>query len=412
MIMSALTWGLALSGLALAIPALYLLILTVAALRHPGRRQIDGVFHGLREARQRFIILIPAHNEELLLGTVVQQLDKLSYPRSHFEIVVIADNCDDRTAAVARAADAEVLERHDLSQRGKGHALDWALRGALAQWARPYDAVVVLDADSVVNADFLWFMQARLETGAEALQSYYGVLNPLENWRTSLSLAALAAFHFLRPLGRDRLGLPCGLKGNGMCFTKRLVLTYGYPAFSVVEDVELAIFLLRKGVGVRFVPGAQVFGQMTTSAHAASVQRARWEGGRWALIRRLSGPLLREGFRTRDAAMLDAAVDLLVPPFTILTGISGLAAISGLLLAALHTAPLTVGVASGLAAVLAVEMVYVWVALALVRAPAKIYGRLIFAPLFVVWKLGVYLRLAMGRGGAAVWTRTERQRLS
>lgn len=412
MITTALTWLLLLSGLVLAVPALYLLILTVAALRHPGRRQIDGVFCGPREAQERFLILIPAHNEELLLGTVIQRLGGLSYPRSHFEIVVIADNCDDRTAGVARAAGAEVLERRDPLLRGKGRALDWALRGALAQWPRPYDAVVVLDADSVINADFLWFMQARLTGGAEALQGYYGVLNPLESWRTSLSLAALAAFHFLRPLGRDRLGLPCGLKGNGMCFSRRLALTYGYPAFSVVEDVELALFLLRKGVGVRFVPGAQVFGQMTTSAQAASVQRARWEGGRWELIRRLSGPLLREGLRSRDAALLDAAMDLLVPPFTILAGISGLAAAAGLLLAALRPAAFVVGVASGLAAVLAAESLYVLTALALVRAPARIYLRLVFAPLFVAWKIGVYLRLAAGRGGAAVWTRTERQRLS
>ncbi len=405
--------ALLLAAAPVALTALYLLLLTLAACAHPDRQRIDGCFTGPRQARARFLILIPAHNEELLLGSVLHRLRDLSFPASHWTPVVIADNCTDRTADVARQHGATVLERTDPVRRGKGQALNWAMRERLSSWPVPYDAVVILDADSVVNPDFLWFLDEALGNGYEALQGYYGVQNPLENWRTSLLTASLAAFHFLRPLGRDRLGLPCGLKGNGMCFARRLVERFGYPAFSVVEDVELALLYLREGIRVKFVAGAHVLGQMAVSTGAANTQRARWEGGRLALIRTQAWLLLREGLRLRDAARVDGAVDLLVAPFALLVAATVLPA-AGLLAAWFLTHGifwlLTPAVWCG---ALAIEGCYILVALALVRAPVAIYVRLAAAPLFVAWKFGVYTRmlLASRRGTSGEWVRTARHEM-
>ena len=141
-------------------------------------------------------VVVPAHNEELLLGNTLESLEALSYSRSDYEVVVIADNCEDQTAEIARSRDVSVLERCDPEQRGKGQALHWAMTEHLRDWPAPYDAVIVLDADSMVNADFLWFMNEKLTQGHEILQGYYGVQNPTESWRTSLATASLAAFHF------------------------------------------------------------------------------------------------------------------------------------------------------------------------------------------------------------------------
>ncbi|MFZ4395437.1 MAG: glycosyltransferase family 2 protein [Kiritimatiellia bacterium] len=408
-----LNFALVLAAVPVVLAALYLLLLTVAACAHPDRRRIDGRFRGDRVPGARFLILIPAHNEELLLGGVLDRLRGLSYPASHTSMVVIADNCDDRTAAVAQQRGATVLERTDPVHRGKGQALNWAMRERLSAWAVPFDAVVIMDADSIVNPDFLWFLDEQLGRGYEALQGYYGVQNPLENWRTSLLTASLAAFHFLRPLGRDLLGLPCGLKGNGMCFSRRLVEQYGYPASSVVEDVELALFYLRQGVRVKFVPGAQVLGQMAVSARAAGTQRARWEGGRLALIRTQAWALLREGVRWRDAARLDGGIDLLVPPFSLLFAATALPALAvttswmctrGLLWT---VTPVLWGGA------LVTEVAYVAAALALTRAPFAIYRALAAAPLFLMWKLTVYARMALAsrRGVSGEWVRTERSKM-
>ncbi len=407
-----LNWLLMLAALPAAVMALYLLLLSVAAFGHPGRRQITGRFAGRREATSRFLILIPAHNEELLLGDVVDQLRSQSYPAAKFRIVVIADNCEDTTAQVARTHGAIVLERTDPVHRGKGQALNWAMRERLAGLGEPYDAVVILDADSTVNEDFLWFMDEQIVQGREALQGYYGVQNPLENWRTSLLTASLAAFHFLRPLGRDRLGLPCGLKGNGMCFARRLVEAYAYPAFSVVEDVELALFYLRQGIRVKFVPGAQVFGQMAVSGKSAGTQRVRWEGGRIALIRTQAWPLFKEGLRLGDGARLDGAMDLFVPPLTLLVATTALpAAVVGILWC-LMPGVVWGAVAALWVAALAAELSYVLASLVLIHAPFVVYRRLLFAPLFVLWKVGLYLKMGLARHGAQEWVRTDRHAMN
>jgi GT2 family glycosyltransferase len=400
-------------GLAVALPALavaYLLVLTAAAWRNPKRALIDGVYRGERLPGARFIILIPAHNEELLLGTVLEKLRRQSYPASHFEIVVIADNCEDATAAIATEAGARVFERHDLANRGKGQALNWLMTGHLRSWKQPYDAVVILDADSVVNPDFLWFMNESLAEGHEAQQGYYGVQNPRESWRTSLLVAALAAFHFLRPLGRQWLGLSCGLKGNGMCFSRRLVETYGYPAFSVVEDVELAMFYLQKGILVNFVSGAHVLGQMAVSAREAHSQRARWEGGRLELIRTWCRPLLAEGCRERNAAKIDGALDLLMPPLSILAGLT--LAVGGVMALVFWRLPSPATLSGLVVALLSLAglVAYVFGGLVLVKAPPVVYLRLLCAPFYITWKLWVYVKMfwSSRTRKKQEWVRTER----
>lgn len=259
--------------------AIYLLLLTIAAWLNPDRMLISGTYAGAHNQLSHFIILVPAHNEELLIGDVIGKLRLQSYPTSNYEIVIIADNCDDKTADISRELGVTTLVRHDSEKKGKGQALNWAIQGPLATWPNDWDALVIIDADSVMNTDFLWFMNERIHQGYLAMQGYYGVHNPTESWRTSLMDAAFSVIHFIRPLGRDQFGLPCGLKGNGMCFARKLVQEYGYPATSVVEDVELALILLRHNIGVKFTPGAQVFGQMAATTGQADSQRKRWEGG-------------------------------------------------------------------------------------------------------------------------------------
>ena len=390
---------------------LYLALLSLAAALNPKRRQIDGTYGGERQAQAHFVILIPAHDEEMLLGSVLQRLDALTYPQTHYDVLVIADNCSDRTADIARENGAAVLERTDPQHRGKGQALNWAMQQHLSAPDRAFDAVVVLDADSILNPDFLWFVNERLQAGDELLQAYYGVLNPMENWRTSLATAALAVFHFLRPLGREKLGLSCGLKGNGMVFSRRLVTTFGYPAFSVVEDVELAMFYLDRGILARFVPGAHVLGQMATSGRDAGTQRARWEGGRAALIRRWAAPLLRRAVTERNAALFDGAMELLIPPLSIMVMLTGLFAVGTWTAALLADRGLLNGLAVAWLAVLLLQAAYVILGMALARLPPRIFLRLLFAPGFLAWKILTYASMLAARRGrdGDEWVRTERQ---
>lgn len=264
-----------------------------------------------------FDIVVPAHNEAAGIGGVLASLRQLEWAADRFRILVVADNCGDGTAAIARAAGAFVLERDDLALRGKGYALQAGFSAsARSGWA---DAVVVVDADSAVTPRLLEAFAARIERGAGVMQAHYGVLNPGASWRTRLMSIALGSFHRVRSRAREHLRVSCGLRGNGWCITHRLLREVPYLAFSLTEDVEYGIDLGIAGHRVEYVDEAEVLGVMVSGARAAAVQRQRWEGGRIRLIRTRLGPLLRGSPRPVDRVRLDLALDLLVAPLSMVT---------------------------------------------------------------------------------------------
>src|SRR5215208_1945050 len=248
---------------------LYVAALTLAA---PFRR----VRRGGRLGRLRsFAILIPAHNEEAVIERLFESIGALDYPTSAHDVWVVADNCTDATAFLARQRGAFVRERQDTRLRGKGHALRWLLE-TMAGEGRRYDAYVILDADSVISPNFLAAMNAHLSAGCSVLQGYYTVLPVTGRPSERLREAALALVHFVRPAAKAALRLSCGLKGNGMCFDRSVIERFGWPTSGLAEDVEAHLTLVRAGLRVDFVPEAVVRGEMPDSFRASRTQQERW----------------------------------------------------------------------------------------------------------------------------------------
>jgi cellulose synthase/poly-beta-1,6-N-acetylglucosamine synthase-like glycosyltransferase len=393
---------LALAVGALGIPALacaaYLSVLAILA-RQP---DVDPA-PDARPPRIRFDLVVPAHDEEAGIATTIASLRAVDYPADLFRVLVVADNCGDATAERAAAAGAEVLVRSDPEHRGKGHALAHAF--AWIEQGSASDAVVVVDADSSISPGFLRAFARRFEAGASAVQAAYGVRNPRASWRTRLMVIALSLFHVLRSLGRERLGLSTGLRGNGMGLTRAVLRNVPYDAFSIVEDVEYSLALGEAGYRVHYAAEAQVLGEMTARASASRSQRRRWEQGRGALARTRVPRLLRAGIRRRSPLLLDLAVDLLLPPLTTLT----LLVLGGLGAAlTLHAqgGPLAPSVPWILAAgCLAVYVLRGW---ALSGTGLRgLVDLLVGAPAYVIWKIV----LALGRRGRRrdEWIRTERE---
>ena len=344
----------------------------------------------------RFAILVPAHNEETVIERLLQSMHDLDYPADLLDIYVIADNCEDDTEALAQAAGARVLSRRDPERHGKGHALRWALQAiALAE----YDAVVMVDADSVVDQEFLRAMDARLAAGAQAVQGYYGVLDA-RSTPSALRSASFALMHYVRPLGKSLFGGSCGLKGNGMAFSSTLLAEVGWRSFSVAEDAEQHIRLIEEGVVVEFAPEAKVWADMPSSLAGARSQNLRWEEGRWKVARHSSLSLLWRGLRRRSLVMVDAAVEPLIPPLSVVAALSVLAGLAGLFLGS--TALLVAGGGSlaGLGA-------HVVGGLLLARAPLIVWRSLLVAPLYLIWKVALYVQALLGVGGGK-WVRTPR----
>lgn len=264
--------------------------------------------------RLRFEIVVPAHDEAGLICRCLSSLQRVDWPADRVRVTVVADNCRDATAALARAAGARVRVRDDPARPGKGHALRLAFEESLrAGWA---DAIAVVDADSLVSPNLLEAFAARLESGAHAVQADYGVLNPDESWRTRLLAVAHGAFHTVRSRGRERLGLSCGLRGNGWCVTPRALAAAPYRALSLTEDLEYGIALGLAGLRVAYAGEAAVDADMAGSEDIARRQRQRWEDGRLAQLRARALPLLVAAVRRRSAICLDLALDLLVLPLS------------------------------------------------------------------------------------------------
>lgn len=349
----------------------------------------------------RFDVVVPAHDEEAGIGATVRSLLAMDYPKEHFRVLVVADNCKDRTAEVARAAGATVLERENESLRGKGYALALAFAEVLADNA---DAVVVVDADTVVSKNLLRAFEARVRAGALAVQAEYAIRNPDSSWRTRLLRIAFALFHTVRSSGRESLQLSCSLHGNGMCFTRLVLEEVPYEAFSLVEDVEYALRLGEHGFRVHYAHEAFVYGEMVSGGEGARTQRERWEAGRRQLAHQRGWPLFVSAIRRRDPILFDLSLNLLVPPFArIAAGVfAGLAAS---IVLALARGPAAVPlVLWGFCAVSL--LAYLFRGWALSGTGASGLRDLAFAPAYMLWKVGLALK---PKSDGKAWIRTARE---
>jgi cellulose synthase/poly-beta-1,6-N-acetylglucosamine synthase-like glycosyltransferase len=387
--------------------AAYLTALTVAARRAARTRAAAGTRSFSEQLR--FVVLIPAHNEGRLIGRTLDSLAALQYPSDRYSVHVVADNCTDSTVAIVRTSPvAEVHERSAPDDGGKGPALQWLLERL---WARgdDHDAVVIIDADTTVDPKFLSAMDASLRAGATVVQGYYAVREPESSTATALRAAALAARHYVRPLGRTALGGSSGLHGNGMAFAAPVLKGREWTRH-LTEDIELQLDLLLDGTKVAFAPDAVVEAEMPTSLAASRTQHERWERGRAELTGRYVPALLRAAVRGGPAgrfAYLDAAMDQLLPPFSVLGAVTagaGAIALIGATASRSRRATAHLVVVAGVAAA---EAAYVLSALRMTDAPPAVYRSLASAPRAAAWKIGLWLRVLSGQR-RVTWIRTTR----
>ncbi len=289
-------------------PIIYLLLISLAGIRSPQALSETNK----TPATGTIGVLIPAHNEKL---SIVRTLESLLAAAKHggdIEINVIADNCSDNTAELARSLPVNVLERKNKHLRGKGAALQWAM-STLAD--KDYDYTIIIDADSIVNECF--FNELRLmlnEEGCEVVQSRY---EALANDHSSIKRLAMLGFNVLRARGRVALGGSAGIMGNGFILSKATLEKVPFRANSIVEDLEYHMRLVESDIRVRFCDSARIYGEMPNDNAADDVQSSRWEGGRLGVLKAAWLPLLKKsivGIPKAQWHALDALLDLMLLP--------------------------------------------------------------------------------------------------
>ena len=381
--------------LPLLLPALALLGLTLAAL---GRREERPATPGTRTPR--VAVLVPAHDESAHLLPTLHNLQQQLGPNDR--LLVVADNCSDDTAALARAAGAEVIERQDPQRRGKGYALACGVERLRAD---PPEVVLVVDADCLLSDGAVAAIARACHAAARPVQMLNLMSAPAG---ASLKLRvlefAMVMKNRVRPLGTQRLGGVCHLMGTGMALPWSLMARAQLATGHVAEDMQLGVELTKTGHGPAFLVGARCSSSFVDDPTVARRQKARWEHGHLDTLRQELPALVRDAARLRSRALAALALDLCIPPVALYFSLLAVLLTFTALAAAVWPAarPAAALVLAG-AAAFAVAIAIGWWHFGRHLLQARELLRL---PLYALWKLPVYLAYALGaRSG---WVRTQR----
>ncbi len=233
----------------------------------------------IEEKENRFMAIIPAHNEEAVVGNLIESLKNQNYPKDKYDIYVIADNCTDMTKKIAEDAGAIVYERRSqMDERTKGHALQWFLRQKIKENA-PYDAFCVFDADNIVDKEFLKNMNKKLCQGEEVVQGYRDIKNPTDSWVS----AGYAIFYWMMNrfyhLARYNIGLSPLLNGTGFMVKFDVVKPNGWETKTLTEDIEFSLQRIISGKRLGWATEAIVYDEEPVGFKQSWSQRSRWTVG-------------------------------------------------------------------------------------------------------------------------------------
>ena len=371
----------------------------VAAIVRPGQTVVETPVGG---NPHRIAVLVPAHNESTgILPTLVDIKTQLS-PGD--QLLVVADNCTDDTAAVALEAGANVTRRNDPVRKGKGYALAWGLNHLQLD---PPDIVIVIDADCrLADGAIALLAEVCAGTGrpAQALDLMIAPKEASINFR--VREFAWRVKNWVRPLGLKAIGLPCQLMGTGMAFPWDLIRSVDLASGSLVEDLKLGLELASINSPPLFCPSAVVISEFPSSVEGVESQRLRWEQGHIGMILTVIPRLVLQATTRRNFNLLILALDAAVPPLTLLCTltigmvlVAGLAAILGTSSAALFVSGTTL-------AGFILSIVFSWMKFGrdIVR-PGEIFS-IIF---YVFRKIPLYGTMML-RNSERHWIRTDRRK--
>ena len=240
----------------------------------------------------KFMAIIPAHNEELVIGSLIESLKNQTYDKNLYDIYVIADNCTDNTAKIAEEAGAIVYKRFDSENKTKGHALNWFLKQKIEENAN-YDAFFIFDADNIVDKNFITAMNKKLCEGEDVVQGYRDIKNPTDNWITAGYALFYWTLHRFYHLARYNVGLSPLLNGTGFMVKFDVIKPQGWDTETLTEDIEFSIKRIIAGKKLGWATEAIVYDEQPTSFKQSWSQRSRWTVGHIQCVNRYTIELIQ-----------------------------------------------------------------------------------------------------------------------
>ena len=353
------------------------------------------------EMSHKTTVLIPAHDEGAGILPTIRDVQAQLGPND--SILVVADNCTDDTAAIVRAAGAEVTVRADPARRGKGYALEFGVRHL---GLNPPDVVVIMDADCRLAENALRGLSDSAMASGRPVQSLYLMLAP-ENGPAGngLNLFAWRVKNWIRPLGLKMFGLPTQLFGTGMAFPFHLLLGRDLGNSRLAEDTALGIALASAGYPPLFISEAKIHSHFPVSRGGSEQQRLRWEKGHLDNIVDLVPGAFVRSLRDGNLDLAALAVDMAVPPLSLLVVVTALCEILGGIAFAVGASPATLAIPTLSTLLLVSGTAFAWTAVGREVLP---FRELLRIPQHVIQKLGSYHKIASGKATSA-WIRTDRE---
>ncbi len=378
----------------LAIPVSILAIQVFAALTYKKKSlQISN------QQSSNLAILMPAHNESLVIAETIKAL--IPALNSADQILVVADNCNDETANIARNFGSTVIERQHATLRGKGYALDFGLQYLKTS---PPEVVIVIDADCIADTQAIAALANACVLYQRPIQALY-LMQAQANPSLKQRIAAFAWLvkNYVRPLGFNVLGLPCQLMGTGMAFIWQDITAIHLASGHIAEDMKMGVDLARINKAPIFLPEALVTSTFPSDQAATKTQRARWEHGHLSVIVSDAPALFIEAITTKNLQMLGLALDLIVPPLAVLALMCGFVWLISFGLYHLTYLPLSFAYASLVLIILGVAVLTAW----------AFFGRhiislkqLCYAPVYALIKIPLYIKFFVNR--QVEWVRSKR----
>ena len=349
--------------------------------------------------RPKTTVLIPAHNEAEQIKEVIEVL--LTQLTQQDQVIVIADNCHDNTAEIARGTGVKVLERENLTDRGKGYALDYAIQQLKHD---PPEVLVILDGDCLLEPNVIKNISCQAIATGRPIQSAYLMDQPEDpSFKDNISMFSLKVKNLVRLLGLNRLGWHSLLTGSGMAFPWSLISQISLAGSKTTDDTQLTVDLALAGSTPIFCEQAKVIGRLMKDQNALS-QRSRWEHGHLEMII-AEVPRLLKAFVTKGSfPALGLALDILIPPLSLLVMTWFISMVAIWLATILTSISLVPAIIISLAGFFLISgMFFAWIKFGRSDLPVQ---NLIAIPFYILGKIPIYLKFLINPQSR--WLKTER----
>ena len=271
--------------------------------------------------KKSFALIVAAHNEEMVIGKIIESLKHIDYPKNLYDIYVIADNCTDNTGKIAKKCGANVYERFNSLKKGKGYALEWMF-DIIFKMDKNYDAIAIFDADNLVSKNFLKEMNDKMLEGFKVVQGYIDSKNPHDSWITeSYSISFWSASRMFQ-LARSNLKLSNQIGGTGFVVDCSILKKLGWGATCLTEDLEFTCKLVLNNERVGWAHGAVVYDEKPLTLKQSWNQRKRWMQGFSDVASRFFFKLIKKAFRDGDMVAFDCALYVIQPFVTLMLALS------------------------------------------------------------------------------------------